>query len=1568
MPDFAAMQAIVGDALGGGAPPAVAPSVANPTGWAPPAGAAVNIVPTIDVGGAAGAPVGQPGSEFAAVPAPAPGPTDTTPPGHAPVVGPDTAAGAPARPPGGVGPVATAVINQLRAAQGQPIHAFGQDWSGPLAAKIAAMQRGIAEPAYVPGAPKPGAGQTTGLIANIGAGTSEGVAQLLGLPVQIANTLANLPVEAANALLDRHFPLPFNPAAGTQLAERAEGLIGANPQDVVPSTPGQALAREAAAGATSMVVPGLAAEAIPATAIPILEAARGGFAAGASPVGAAMGAGGAVAGQEAANAVPAPYEPFAAALANIAGGAAIGLGAAGAVGAGRAAMGTAERLGIGRAQSVIDPATGDVLPATPTQPGEPGRPLTATAAQQASAGRRIAAAAGQNPADLAASLTPQGATAGAPANDQTAAAALGGAGYEPSLGQARGNYNLIALERRLRVKFPAMWNAIDSANQMAVASTVRGLTAGEAAESVGDFVRSQLAALREGEEEAARRADQTGTAETGALGGAPANTNLTDVATTGLERLDLARRAAKVPAQRALNAMDPDGTLALSSGEVGDTAVALGSPSPSEELRLPPTKAQLAARAAINPDGAIDLPLGNLAPGEADVLADAAAMRGKVVSFKALNDLSGRVAAVQRDMRVNLRLGAESVPYRRMSFLRDAIERAMWEGAAEEAAAEVNGAPRTGAGSSGSQPAAPVLTAAGRGATEAMTPATGTAVFTPGGQRIEVQYALRPIGDLITSHGDDLEPNRAFPAEMQPRNRSAAASRQQVQHIAANLRPEELGASASTSTGAPIVGPDGIVESGNGRTIALRRALAAGGDAAERYRAWVKTQFPEAGPNDVMVRVRQTPMDHAARVEFTHAAGAFPTLAMGAAETAMADAARLPQGVLELWHGGDIHAPQNREFVRAFARTVPHAGEEGGLLTSEGGLSLDGERRIENALLARAYGDPRLIQALAERGDESIRAIGPAMMDAAGSMAKLRMLIERGDVDPGMNISGAMLEALRTISAARARRLPLGDLVGQADMMGGGVSDGAQRILRLIFGDNLKGRASRSAWAETLERYAESAQSQTAGPRLFGENATSAELLESARNAVTGKGSNRPGGASPGASFGGGGAQSGGQAGGPAIGPSGGEPGAASQGIGITAPEPAASPELTANFSPEKAAQRRAANALYAAYKAGWRRGPVGEALASGNLPGGFHLSPTAALAKLWRPGPAGGEGMGALVRVTGPGEAAAILGDLPAYQLRVFAERNGVLDPKLAQKWIDSHREALNQVPELRAKFQNATTAIEAANEAAATAHQARVAFERSAAGKLLGADPQTAVQRLLAAPNPEAAARELLDQLGSSPGAVAGMRREVGEWLLGKAQSTREAGFSGERELAKANLQRVLANPKQLRALRVLMTPAGLDLVQEASRALDVLARAQATGMRGSPATALDWNAATHGAPPSLLAQGLIGEALGEAAGHFIGAASGPWGAMLRVAGGAFGVLHRAMETAGIGRVDQLIAEGLAHPNTVGRALAERAAASDKAPILRALTRRIGALGIAGYAASQNPGMPKPKGVQGP
>ena len=90
---------------------------------------------------------------------------------------------------------------------------------------------------------------------------------------------------------------------------------------------------------------------------------------------------------------------------------------------------------------------------------------------------------------------------------------------------------------------------------------------------------------------------------------------------------------------------------------------------------------------------------------------------------------------------------------------------------------------------------------------------------------------------LIVSHDASGKPNPRFPQELQPRDRERETSQAWVQKIAANLDTDSLGRTSRADSGAPIVGPDAVVESGNGRTMAIKLAYERG--TAEEYRAFL---------------------------------------------------------------------------------------------------------------------------------------------------------------------------------------------------------------------------------------------------------------------------------------------------------------------------------------------------------------------------------------------------------------------------------------------------------------------------------------------------------------------------------------------------------------------------------------------------------------------------------------------------------------------------------------------------------------------------------------------------------
>jgi len=163
----------------------------------------------------------------------------------------------------------------------------------------------------------------------------------------------------------------------------------------------------------------------------------------------------------------------------------------------------------------------------------------------------------------------------------------------------------------------------------------------------------------------------------------------------------------------------------------------------------------------------------------------------------------------------------------------------------------------------------------------------------------EFRYKVLNLDDIITSHTDNMVANPEYPKELQPRIRDRAASRTQVDRMAANLNPRALlHDTGFLDTGPMIVGDDNVVESGNGRTIALRKAVEDYPDKYELYKGMLEKMAERYGiskdeladmKHPVLVRERTTPVD---RVKFAAEANIGAVMSMSPHEQALQDATR----------------------------------------------------------------------------------------------------------------------------------------------------------------------------------------------------------------------------------------------------------------------------------------------------------------------------------------------------------------------------------------------------------------------------------------------------------------------------------------------------------------------------------------------------------------------------------------------------------------------------------------------------------------------------------------------------
>lgn len=374
-------------------------------------------------------------------------------------------------------------------------------------------------------------------------------------------------------------------------------------------------------------------------------------------------------------------------------------------------------------------------------------------------------------------------------------------------------------------------------------------------------------------------------------------------------------------------------------------------------------------------------------------------------------------------------------------------------------------------------------------------------VYDADGNSVGVRYEVVDASDLTTSHLDNMALNPDFPQELQPRDRTRALSQDQIAGIAANLQPERLGFSTDAANGAPIVGPDGLVESGNGRVMALRRAFQEDGVSANNYRNYLRSQnFDVEGiKNPVLIARRITDVED--RVGFVTAANRPTAMRLGAAEQAMSDARLLDGDLLGRMAGSDIASADNQAFARGFMSKLPRA-EQGNLIDKDGFLSQEGQRRITSALMGRAYGEPVLLGRALEDTDNNIKGIAGALADSSGSWARMRDAVARGEIPAGMDVTDDLLNAVRLVMKARDEGKSMKDLVNQAEMFGG-PDELSKIVARAMFSDaDLKRPIGRAKLAAFLNDFATEAMKNEAVPRLFGDALDATDILKSSLDRV----------------------------------------------------------------------------------------------------------------------------------------------------------------------------------------------------------------------------------------------------------------------------------------------------------------------------------------------------------------------------------------------------------------------------------------------------------------------------------
>lgn len=356
----------------------------------------------------------------------------------------------------------------------------------------------------------------------------------------------------------------------------------------------------------------------------------------------------------------------------------------------------------------------------------------------------------------------------------------------------------------------------------------------------------------------------------------------------------------------------------------------------------------------------------------------------------------------------------------------------------------------------------PAATVKATEAAIALNPIKGIKTQTAKGPNdyIDVQFAVVDASSLIASHDLDGNENPAYLQELQPRDRSRVDSKMNITKIINDVDPRLLVGNESVKNGAPIIGNDGMVESGNGRIIGIKEFYQRNNASAAKYKQFLKQHAINYGielsdwpDKPVLVRLRLSDVD---RKEFTRLANVSEQAAMSPTEQAKSDAGRLTAGILRLFEAnesGEINTAANRDFIREFIGRVVPSTERGTVIQDNGSVSASGISRIRNAMFYKAYGNLPLMDMVAESTDTNIKKILNSMVQAVPKIINAQEHIKNGtmfDMDIAQDLSAAAEKYATLIVNRKSGMDPVDEYVRQVKFPGEEMNLVAENLLKIL--------------------------------------------------------------------------------------------------------------------------------------------------------------------------------------------------------------------------------------------------------------------------------------------------------------------------------------------------------------------------------------------------------------------------------------------------------------------------------------------------------------------------------------
>lgn len=311
----------------------------------------------------------------------------------------------------------------------------------------------------------------------------------------------------------------------------------------------------------------------------------------------------------------------------------------------------------------------------------------------------------------------------------------------------------------------------------------------------------------------------------------------------------------------------------------------------------------------------------------------------------------------------------------------------------------------------------------------APTGETTTAIGVTTHADYNLQFKIVDLFDLVVSHDLNFVLNKYFPQELQGRFRELGANRAQIYEIAMNFNPNEvLNDTRTVETGPMIIGNDMVVESGNGRTLALLMMVRDFPDKWAEYLDVLSTHLEDKGftpdalegiEHPVLVRVR---LDDVDRVAFADDTNAPRTKTMTTQEAAYRDAKHWDAQLLadlKVFATTDIESliksENNLDVIQSYLSAYP-PNERGKYYTALGNeVSQEGMNRLAASIIARVFEGEEgraLVEYMYSSTSGEAKNINATIKNVLGEIAKIEGKIELGQLYPEMSIANMFSEVV----------------------------------------------------------------------------------------------------------------------------------------------------------------------------------------------------------------------------------------------------------------------------------------------------------------------------------------------------------------------------------------------------------------------------------------------------------------------------------------------------------------------------------------------------------------------------